>query len=84
MHLIQSPKKNLMDFTVKNVAKHKITTIMITHHLDDAIKYGNRLIMLHQGDIALDINGKQKLALGPKYLLNLFHEYEDKVFYLRS
>jgi putative ABC transport system ATP-binding protein len=67
----------LMDYTAKNIAQHKITSLMITHKLDDAIKYGNRLIMLHMGKIVLDINKEDKAKLDVNSLLNLFHQYEN-------
>lgn len=64
----------IMEKTQKVVEKNKIPTLMITHNLADAIKYGNRLIMLHQGRIVLDIEGDNKKALTPERLLEAFHE----------
>jgi putative ABC transport system ATP-binding protein len=69
----------LMEYTCKQVAKQGLTTIMITHRMDDAIKYGNRLIMLHQGKIVLDIEGVEKRAMTVKNLLDMFHQYEDQL-----
>jgi putative ABC transport system ATP-binding protein len=69
----------LMEYTRKQIAKNGLTTIMITHKMDDAIKYGNRLIMLHQGRIVLDIQGEQKNALKIQDLLVMFHRYEDQL-----
>lgn len=70
-------QKKLMQYTADSIAKHAMTTIMITHKLDDAIIYGNRLIMLDQGKIVLDVKGKEKAALTTEQLLALFHQYED-------
>ncbi|AIF80584.1 ABC transporter [endosymbiont of Acanthamoeba sp. UWC8] len=67
----------LMDYTANLVEKNAITTLMITHNLNDAIKYGNRLIMLHRGKIVEDFNCKEKSALTITKLLDLFHTYED-------
>jgi len=67
----------LMQYTASSVAKHRMTTMMITHKLDDAINYGNRLIMLHQGCVVLDVKGNEKEALTSDELLALFHQYED-------
>ena len=53
-------QKKLMKYTAESVEKHAMTTIMVTHKLDDAITYGNRLIMLHQGRIVLDVKGMEK------------------------
>jgi putative tryptophan/tyrosine transport system ATP-binding protein len=69
----------LMEYTARKVAEHKLTTIMITHKMDDAIKYGNRLLMMHQGKIVLDIQGEEKQALKTQDLLVLFHQYEDQI-----
>ena len=51
---------------------------MITHKMDDAIKYGDRIIMLNNGEIVFDIRGDEKKNLKPQDLLKLFHKYEDK------
>ena len=67
----------LMEYTAKAIAQNKITALMITHKLDDAIRYGNRLIMLHQGRIVFDAQGKEKRALNVDKVLALFHQYED-------
>lgn len=69
----------LMEYTYKQAINHGLTTIMITHKMDDAIKYGNRLIMLHQGKVVLDINGAQKKAMTVQDLLTMFHQYEDQL-----
>jgi len=69
--------RTLMDYTAKEIIKHKLTSIMVTHKLDDAIKYGNRLIMLHQGEIVFDVSGATKSRLKINELLALFHKYED-------
>lgn len=69
----------LMDYTHKQVVNRQLTTLMITHKMDDAIKYGNRLVMLHQGKIVLDIQGSQKNAMDVQDLLSMFHQYEDQL-----
>ena len=65
--------KIIMDKTKEIVEKNNISTLMITHNLQDAIKYGNRLIMLHNGEIILDIKGEDKQKLTPEKLLNIFN-----------
>lgn len=67
----------IMDYTIKNIEKNKITTMMITHKFDDAIAYGNRLVMLHQGEIVVDLKGDEKKKLSVSQLLQIFHQYED-------
>jgi putative ABC transport system ATP-binding protein len=69
----------LMTYTDQVISKMGITTIMITHKMDEAIKYGNRLIMLHKGKVVLDLNGPKKKKLKVEDLLALFHAYEDQI-----
>jgi putative ABC transport system ATP-binding protein len=47
--------------------------VMITHQLKDALDYGDRCVMLHEGSIVLDVQNEQKLQLQSKDLLALFH-----------
>ena len=47
---------------------------MITHNMNDAVKYGNRLIMLHQGRIILDVSGEEKKNLTIDRLMELFRQ----------
>ena len=68
--------KIIMEKTKEIVEKNRISTLMITHNLQDAIKYGNRLIMLHNGKIILDIRGEEKKRLTPEKLLGIFNNRE--------
>ncbi|CAI2640904.1 hypothetical protein AKUG0410_11750 [Apilactobacillus kunkeei] len=52
--------QNLMDITDETIKEQNLTCLMITHHLEDALKYGNRLLVLHQGKISYDISGEDK------------------------
>ena len=67
-------QKILMQFTVDNIKKTKVSTIMITHHMQDALDFGERLIMLNQGRIILDLKGKAKNEITLSRLYDLFHE----------
>lgn len=49
-----------------------MTTLMVTHNLNHAINLGNRLIMLHHGEIILDIRGEEKRGLTIEKLLKYF------------
>jgi putative tryptophan/tyrosine transport system ATP-binding protein len=69
----------LMEYTASHINKYNITSLMITHKLEDAVRYGNRLIMLHQGRIVLDLNEQEKKKLDANALLNLFHQHEDQI-----
>ncbi|RZI47309.1 ATP-binding cassette domain-containing protein [Rickettsiales endosymbiont of Peranema trichophorum] len=72
-------QSSLMQYAAQEIATKKLTTIMITHKMDDAIKYGNRLIMLHQGRIVVDMGTSQKRSISVQDLLGMFHKYEDQL-----
>lgn len=71
--------KIIMNKTREIVEKNRISTLMITHNLQDAINYGNRLIMLHNGEILLDVKGEEKRELTPEKLLKVFNREEIKI-----
>ena len=56
------------------VEKNNLTTLMITHNMTDAIRHGNRLIMMNAGHIILDIEGEEKQHLTKQELLDKFAE----------
>ena len=62
----------VMELTERMVTEEKLSTLMITHNMRDAIRYGNRLIMLHAGRIILDISGQEKKDLTVPELLEMF------------
>ncbi len=64
----------VLKLTDQIVAENKLTTLMITHNMNDAIAHGNRLIMMNQGEIILDISGEEKKALTRDDLLQKFAE----------
>lgn len=64
----------VLGLTDKIVAEHKLTTMMITHNMSDAIRYGNRLLMMNAGKIILDISGEEKKKLKKADLLQKFAE----------
>lgn len=66
----------IMKLTDKMVADKKITTIMITHNLNHALEYGNRLIMFHEGKIIADYSKEEKEKLTRDDLVNLFKTYQ--------
>lgn len=65
--------ENIIELTKKTVAEKNITTLMVTHNLNYAIDMGNRLIMLHSGEIVLDITGEEKKSLTITKLLDMFN-----------
>ena len=54
------------------IKENKLMTLMVTHNMKDAITYGNRLIMMHEGKIILDIKGQEKKNLTVKTLMDQF------------
>ena len=62
------------------VNKDKLTTLMITHNMKDAITHGNRLIMLMDGKIILDIRGEEKKKLTVEDLLHKFEAASGEEF----
>ena len=62
----------VLQLTEQIVQKNKLTTLMITHNMKDAIAHGNRLIMMHEGRIIVDVSGEEKKNLTVEQLLNLF------------
>lgn len=70
----------LMEKTSEIISQQKLTSLMITHNLKDALTYGDRLMMMHQGKIVEDFSKAEKAKLSIKELLDLFHHYEDLSF----
>jgi putative ABC transport system ATP-binding protein len=54
--------KRVMELTQTIISENQLTAIMVTHNMEQAIRFGNRLIMLHEGKIQLDITGEEKKA----------------------
>ena len=63
----------VMDLTRDLVEEHSLTTLMITHNMQQAISFGHRLIMMHQGRIILDFDQKDKARLTVRDLIQQFH-----------
>ena len=64
----------VLEATQRIVEKNNLTTLMMTHNMRDAIAYGNRLIMMYDGNIAVDVSGEEKKNLTVEQLLNLFSQ----------
>ena len=62
----------VLEATQRIVEKNRLTTMMITHNMRDAITYGNRLIMMYEGHVAVDVSGEEKRHLTVEQLLELF------------
>ena len=64
----------IMELTGKVVREKKLTTIMVTHNLRYAVEYGNRLVMMHQGQAIIDKAGEEKDHLDVDDLLDRFNQ----------
>ena len=70
----------VLEATEKIVTSHKLTTLMITHNMKDAITHGNRLIMMNEGRVILDIKGEEKKNLTVEDLLHQFEKVSGQEF----
>ena len=70
----------VLEATEKIVTSHNLTTLMITHNMKDAITHGNRLIMMNEGRVILDIKGEEKKNLTVEDLLHQFEKVSGQEF----
>jgi putative ABC transport system ATP-binding protein len=68
-----------MQLTQEVIQERNITALMVTHNLEYAIRFGTRLIMLHEGQILLDIKGEHKKNLTIAELVDLFKNAQGGV-----
>lgn len=68
----------MLDLTHQVVSKDNLTTLMVTHSMQQAVNMGDRIIMMHQGKIAYDFKGEDKKRLRVNDLLILFDELRRK------
>ena len=96
MATIQKPKVLLLDehtaaldpktadkvlkLSEKIITENKLTALMVTHNMQNAIDYGNRLIMMHNGNIILDVSGEEKKNLKVEDLLSAFSKLSGTEF----
>jgi putative ABC transport system ATP-binding protein len=62
------------------VEEQKLTALMVTHNMKDAIQLGNRLVMMHEGRIIYDVSGEEKKRLTVEDLLHKFEEVSGEEF----
>ncbi|MBQ9987748.1 MAG: ABC transporter ATP-binding protein [Erysipelotrichales bacterium] len=70
----------VLEITNRVVTENHLTTLMVTHNMKDAIKYGNRLIMMHNGKIIYDVSGEEKMNLQVSDLLMKFEQVSGGEF----
>mgnify|MGYP001139680972 FL=1 len=64
----------VLELSDRIVAESHLTTMMVTHNMKDAIQHGNRLIMMYDGKIVIDVSGEEKKKLTVPQLLELFNK----------
>ena len=67
-----STAAKVLELSDKIVQENQLTAMMITHNMSDAIRHGNRLIMMNEGSIILDISGEEKKKLTKQMLMEKF------------
>ena len=70
----------VLEISEKIISENHLTTMMVTHNMKDAITYGNRLIMMHEGQIIYDVSGEEKKNLTVADLLEKFEEVSGSEF----
>lgn len=70
----------VLELSEEIISAHKLTTLMVTHNMHDAIVHGNRLIMMHNGRVILDIAGEEKKRLTVEDLLEKFTAVSGQEF----
>lgn len=66
--------EQVLFITQQLIEHYKLTALMVTHSMNHAVRFGNRVIMMNLGDVACDIRGEEKLALTEEALLKRFSE----------
>ncbi|MDR1536873.1 MAG: ABC transporter ATP-binding protein [Clostridiales bacterium] len=66
--------QTVLDLTERIISENQLTVIMVTHNMKDALKTGNRIAMMHEGDIILDIGSDEKKSLHVSDLLEMFEK----------
>ena len=72
--------EKVLKTTDKIIAEQNLTAMMVTHNMKDAIAHGNRLVMMHEGKIILDISGEEKKQLTVPDLLQQFERVSGQEF----
>ncbi len=75
--------EKVLEMSEKLVKEHNLTTLMITHNMEDALKYGNKTIIMKDGNIIAMVEGEERKNMSVDDLIHLYssttHEYTDRV-----
>ena len=66
--------EKVSELTERIVRENGLTTLMVTHNMRHALRHGDRLIMMHEGRVAVDVSGAEKQAMSVEDLLRLFEQ----------
>lgn len=69
----------IMSVTEKLISQEEITTLMVTHNMNHALSYGNRLLMMHEGRIVEDLRGKEKSELKAQDVITMFKKNAEVI-----
>ncbi|MFA5446647.1 MAG: ATP-binding cassette domain-containing protein [Sphaerochaeta sp.] len=72
--------QTVMDLTERFINEYKLTALMVTHNMQFAIDFGNRLIMMDEGSIIFDVSGEEKSKLTVEQLVRLFKDLRNKTY----
>ncbi len=72
--------QTVLSLTEMIVERERMTTIMVTHNMEMALKYGNRLVMMHQGKIVVDMDEEEKRSLAVNDLVTAFEQASGEQF----
>jgi putative ABC transport system ATP-binding protein len=70
----------ILEITNRVIRDHQLTTLMVTHNMEHALRHGNRLVMMHHGEVVLDIGGDEKARLGVSDLIARFEAQAGERF----
>ena len=72
--------QKVLELSEQIVMQDRLMTLMVTHNMRDAIRYGNRLIMMNEGRIILDVSGEEKQRLTTQILMDAFAKASGEAF----
>lgn len=72
--------EKIMELTTRLIMENSLTAIMVTHNLQDALQYGNRTLMMDEGEIVLDLSGEERKRMTIEELLDRFSTLRHKRF----
>ncbi|MEX2645963.1 MAG: ATP-binding cassette domain-containing protein [Gaiellaceae bacterium] len=69
-------EREVMELTDALIRENRLTTLMVTHNLEHALRYGNRMIMMHRGKVLIELDQEQKATMDVHGALDLFHKQD--------